>query len=154
MLTLAAKDSFLAYSSLQTALGLSSTRELEDLLVETIYAGLLEGKLDQKQRQLRVFRVASRDVQSSTFPALLHHLKAWKATTEALTLAVQQNNSFLSEQKRQGELNQKKLQAAADEQKSAVREQLEMDNDMIDSEEMDSFPVRKREAFGFSSSMR
>ena len=35
------------YATLQHALGISNVRELEDMIIDTIYAGILEGRLDQ-----------------------------------------------------------------------------------------------------------
>jgi hypothetical protein len=35
------------YATLQAQLGVSNVRELEDLIIDTVYAGILEGRLDQ-----------------------------------------------------------------------------------------------------------
>ena len=39
-------------------------REIEDLLIECIYNGLLQGRLDQQERHLEVFSCAGRDVRA------------------------------------------------------------------------------------------
>lgn len=48
-------------------LGLSSRRELEDLVIEAIYAEVVKGKLDQRNACFQVDQALARDV-SCTFP--------------------------------------------------------------------------------------
>lgn len=43
------------YSALKAALGMDNVRHLEDLIFDTMYSGLLQGKLDQRQEVLKVY---------------------------------------------------------------------------------------------------
>ena len=54
----------LAYGLLMTELGLSTVRELEDLVIEGISAGVVQGKLDQKSSHFEVDYVIGRDIRS------------------------------------------------------------------------------------------
>ena len=54
----------LAYSLLMAELGLSTVRELEDLVIEGISAGVVQGKLDQKSSHFEVDYVIGRDIRS------------------------------------------------------------------------------------------
>ena len=68
---------FVDYQTLMAALDLSNVRELEDVIISCIYAELLEGKLFQRQKKLRVDACASRDVAPDrilSMVAVLQHL--------------------------------------------------------------------------------
>lgn len=52
-------------------------RELEDLIIEAIYAGLVQGRLDQRSSRFSVDSVASRDVSPRATQPLAYALGAW-----------------------------------------------------------------------------
>ena len=53
IVSLAHRSKKVSYASLQSELGISNVRELEDLIIDTIYSGLLEGRLDQHKVHVR-----------------------------------------------------------------------------------------------------
>jgi len=59
------------------ALDVSTVRELEDLIIDSIYLGLLEGKLDQKEEQLEVRYTMGRDLAPGKLEEVLAALKDW-----------------------------------------------------------------------------
>lgn len=67
----------LSYNELLKRLHITSLRELEDLIIEAVYAGLLKGKLDQANQVFRVESVFSRDFKKESLDDLLAHLKLW-----------------------------------------------------------------------------
>ncbi|KAI4104712.1 MAG: hypothetical protein LQ339_003790 [Xanthoria mediterranea] len=78
LLSLATSPSTLTYTHLLTALSLSSTRALEDLVISTIYAGLLVAKLDTKSQRVDVSSVSPlRDLPPARVPQLLSTLDTW-----------------------------------------------------------------------------
>lgn len=77
-LTLAKDPSNLTYSSLQRSLGLASVQELENLVISTIYAGLITGTLDPYHGVVVVSSVAPlRDLPPNSIPAMLSTLHEW-----------------------------------------------------------------------------
>ena len=53
----------ITYSELTAQLGISSVRELEDLIItECFYKGIITGKLDQQRRCLQVGHCAARKI--------------------------------------------------------------------------------------------
>ncbi|UKZ75909.1 COP9 signalosome complex subunit 7a [Trichoderma virens FT-333] len=58
LLSLASDRSSLSYDALQNALGLSSVREVEDLVITAIYAGLLHATLDPARQAIQVSSIA------------------------------------------------------------------------------------------------
>ncbi|KAI9648120.1 hypothetical protein NHQ30_002752 [Ciborinia camelliae] len=79
-LTLAKNPSDLTYYKLQSALSLSTTRELEDLVISAIYAGLITCTLDPHHQTVLVSSVSPlRDLPPSTIPSMISTLSAWSA---------------------------------------------------------------------------
>ncbi|KAG4035049.1 hypothetical protein MFRU_002g03970 [Monilinia fructicola] len=79
-LTLAKNPSDLTYPKLQSALSLSTTRDLEDLVISAIYAGLITCTLDPYNQTVLVSSVSPlRDLPPSTIPSMLSTLSAWSA---------------------------------------------------------------------------
>jgi COP9 signalosome complex subunit 7 len=62
---------------LQQYLDIANVRELEDLIIDAIYQGLLEGKLDQKKRCLTVEYATGRDLKPGDAQLLLANLAGW-----------------------------------------------------------------------------
>lgn len=78
LLSLASDRSKLSYSALQNALGLSSTREIETLIITAIYAGLLDATLDPARQAVQVTSVAPlRDLSPGSVPHMIAALDNW-----------------------------------------------------------------------------
>lgn len=130
LLSLACQSRSLPYSTLYEALGISTgnLRELEDLIIETIYVGLISGKLNEIQARFEVHHVQGRDVPHpsmlsqpalSALPSLasgtsarqleqmLSSLQNWQATTMSVLESLQtrmdgvRSSAADSEQQRQ-----------------------------------------------------
>ena len=66
------------YSTLQDELHVENVRELEDLILDTIYAGLLDGKLDQASAVLHVKSCIARDIRREDVDSMLQKLILWR----------------------------------------------------------------------------
>ncbi|ROW07786.1 hypothetical protein VMCG_03558 [Cytospora schulzeri] len=87
LLTLSRDKNNLTYPALQQHLGLASPREVEDVVISAVYAGLLSAKLNPLRRVVQVSSVAPlRDVQPATVPSIVATLQKWSARCDA-TLA-------------------------------------------------------------------
>ena len=49
----------------------------QDLIIEAIYAGIIKGKLDQKNKQLEVDYAIGRDIRSEAIPEIISVLQEW-----------------------------------------------------------------------------
>lgn len=59
-------------------LGITSTRDLENLVISAIYAGLLSGTLDPHHQRVSISSISPlRDVSPSSIPGLIAALKKW-----------------------------------------------------------------------------
>ncbi|XP_012140441.1 COP9 signalosome subunit 7 isoform X2 [Megachile rotundata] len=78
IVTLATKSRCIPYSTLLEELDIKNVRDLEDLIIEAIYADIIHGKLDQKNSQLEVdYAGLGRDVRPGDTGVVAETLAAW-----------------------------------------------------------------------------
>ena len=85
LVSLASKARNISYDVLQRELDIPDVRVLEDVIIDSITSGLLQGKLDQASRSLEVVDVIGRDVQRSDLDGMIATLGAW---AESSTTAI------------------------------------------------------------------
>jgi len=100
MATLASRSRSLRYPELLSELGLSTRRELEDLIIEAMYARIVTGKLDQRTASLEVDRALARDV-AEDLSAVSRVLENWCASCEATLEAIEKECERSSKLKNQ-----------------------------------------------------
>jgi COP9 signalosome complex subunit 7 len=84
-LTLARDKQALTYSSLQDVLDISESRALEDLVISTVYAGLINAVLNPAHQTVQISNVAMlRDVAPGSIPETLRVLSDWSARLDAV----------------------------------------------------------------------
>jgi COP9 signalosome complex subunit 7 len=78
LLTLARQRRNLTYGRLREELGLESVRELEEVVIAAVYAGLLSATLDPARQAVQVSSVAPlRDLAPGAVPSMLTALTTW-----------------------------------------------------------------------------
>lgn len=84
----------IAYATLHRALDIdvADSRTLEDLLIATVYAGLVTAKLNQKQRCVRVSHAQARDVSDDDARDMVVQFDAWLAAASDATESLQQQS--------------------------------------------------------------
>jgi len=81
---LASEKKHIDYDSLLSELDISDVRELEDLIIDVIYADIIRGKIDQKNKQLQVDSAIGRDVSPSETGDILRVLSSWSSACEGV----------------------------------------------------------------------
>ena len=82
VVTMGSANKNLEYDVLMKSLDLNDVRELEDLLIECIYAGIIVGRLDQQKSQLKIERVAGRDPSDLDIANMCEKLEKWGLAVE------------------------------------------------------------------------
>lgn len=121
ILTLATQRKTLPYDELMVELDLkNNVRHLEDIIIEAIYAGedneithevkikcdlvseLINGKLDQKNRQLEIDYAVARDIQTENIREIVVILNEWLKSCENCSSCLQEqiDNSNAEKAKR------------------------------------------------------
>lgn len=76
LVTLASKTKSLSYDDIKVALQLEE-EQIEPMIIDTIYAELLDGRIDTKNREVDVLRVAGRDATAERIQEIQEILKDW-----------------------------------------------------------------------------
>ncbi|CAN0303000.1 unnamed protein product [Ectocarpus sp. 13 AM-2016] len=94
VVSLAHTSKLVPYAIMKTALGIGNIRRLEDVIFDTMYAGLLQGKLDQRQAVLKVKYAMARDVRVDDLTTMIDKLGSWASTTQVLLETLEVINSW------------------------------------------------------------
>jgi len=86
--TLASRDRSLHYPDLMASLDLANRRQLEDLIIEAIYADVVRGKLDQRNSRFEVEHSLPRDVPGD-LTAAVRLLEDWCASCESVLATIE-----------------------------------------------------------------
>ncbi|KAK2181311.1 hypothetical protein NP493_403g00021 [Ridgeia piscesae] len=140
IVSLANKNKCLPYSLLLQELDLINMRELEDLIIEVIYADVIRGKLDQKNQQLEVDYAIGRDIQPEAVTEIISVLQSWCNSCESVLQTIDSQISKANQYKE----NQQKLKLQVEQEVANIRKTLkttqqpqEVDEQMVtDSREV------------------
>ncbi|KAJ3148998.1 COP9 signalosome complex subunit 7a [Geranomyces variabilis] len=91
LVTLSGQNRTLQYDNLLTYLDIANVRELEDLVIDSIYQDLIRGKLDQNRKCLEVEYAMGRDLRPQDESRLLAVLDAWCQTSETILRSIDDN---------------------------------------------------------------
>jgi len=90
----AAKNQVLSYRSLMADLDIGNVRELEDLIIDCVYMGLIQGKLDQRKHAFEVQSVIGRDLGPTEVADMTQLLANWMTGSEALLKNLEKKIEF------------------------------------------------------------
>ncbi|KAJ2414855.1 COP9 signalosome complex subunit 7a [Coemansia sp. RSA 2530] len=82
LVSLASASKVLPYDDLIRELDCAHEQQMEDLVIDTIYKGLLSAKLDQQRRLIEVEFVVGRDVRREDLQAIYESLDQWSVLCE------------------------------------------------------------------------
>ncbi|XP_059051330.1 LOW QUALITY PROTEIN: COP9 signalosome complex subunit 7a-like [Achroia grisella] len=86
--TLATQEKCIPYSVLLKELDIKNVRDLEDLIIEAIYADIIHGKLDQECKRVEVDVALGRDARLEDAAAIADVLADWCNACEAVLNSV------------------------------------------------------------------
>jgi len=97
IVSLAADSKVIPYTVLLQQLEIPNVRELEDLIIECIYQGVVKGKLDQKQKQLEIDFAIGRDIRPGQLLQMMNVLAAWGTRSDAILNAITQKITYTAQ---------------------------------------------------------
>ncbi|XP_078507663.1 COP9 signalosome complex subunit 7a [Lissotriton helveticus] len=101
VVTLAANLKCIPYSVLLEKLHLKNVRQLEDLIIEAIYADVVRGTLDQRNQRLEVDYSIGRDIRREDLSTIARTLQDWCQGCEAMLGGIEEQVSRANHQKEQ-----------------------------------------------------
>lgn len=86
------------YERLLTELNIETgnIRELENLLIESIYDGIIKGKLDQTGKRIFIEFAISRDLKKGELDDLINILQQWESHSKTLLTNITSNICLIS----------------------------------------------------------
>jgi len=88
------KKKVIPYSDLLQELDLKNIRELEDLVIDCLYQGLIKGKLDQKWKHLEVDFAIGRDLRPGQLEEMRAILEDWCTKSESMIATIKERVVF------------------------------------------------------------
>merc|ERR1712098_890996 len=101
VVSLAEQNKVLAYSLLMSELDISTVRDLEDLVIEGISAGVVQGKLEQKSSYFEVDFVIGRDIRKSDIGSIVSVLSGWCDNCDTMLRDIESQADKLNTEKQQ-----------------------------------------------------
>ncbi|CAH0554826.1 unnamed protein product [Brassicogethes aeneus] len=89
IVTLATKTKCIQYNTLLQELDMKNVRDLEDLIIEAIYADIIHGKLDQKNSLLEIDYALGRDIRAKDINIIVNCLDEWCSACEGVLSCVE-----------------------------------------------------------------
>lgn len=152
VVSLAETSKVLAYSLLMAELGISTVRELEDLVIEGISAGVVQGKLDQKSSHFEVDYVIGRDIRKTDIGSIVSVLTAWCDNCDNMLRGIEGQVEKVNGERREHLTHKAGLEAKMNELKQQLKNQpLGDDGDpdsRMETERMGTSGERKKAAKG------
>jgi COP9 signalosome complex subunit 7 len=108
--SLAVHARILPYTLLLKQLQIESVRELEDLIIDGIYAQVIRGKLDQLNNRLSIEYAIARDVNTTAFDHMEDVLDKWCKNCSALLNVLKYEAMKANEQKKKALEDQDKYE--------------------------------------------
>ncbi|KAK3785761.1 hypothetical protein RRG08_051083 [Elysia crispata] len=112
VVSLATRSKCIPYSVLLEELEMENVRNLEDLIIEVIYADIIHGKLDQKNQQLEVDYAIGRDIHDNALEEVVQVLTQWCNGCEGVLKSIEEQINRANNCKEQ----HKQLKAALDQE--------------------------------------
>eukprot|EP01045_Picozoa_sp_COSAG04_P014322 COSAG04_NODE_1066_length_8488_cov_2.933246_2_plen_261_part_00 len=109
IVSLAQDAKAISYESLLAALQISEIRELEDVVIEAIYSGLVNAKLDQKGKAVEVLSAVGRDVDPADIVKMQQKLAEWAGASDAVVTAIEEKTKFANDMSQAEAAHQKQL---------------------------------------------
>lgn len=119
--SLASEKSILSYSELLLVLEMTSTRDLEDLIIDAIYEGLIKGKIDHKNNCLRVFESFGRDLKPENLNQIIGKIEDYVKNIGHLETVVMKNIELLETQKKTALITKEMFDTAFQKDKESVK---------------------------------
>eukprot|EP01027_Heterolobosea_sp_BB2_P004550 GEZU01006970.1.p1 GENE.GEZU01006970.1~~GEZU01006970.1.p1 ORF type:complete len:274 (-),score=81.15 GEZU01006970.1:247-1068(-) len=112
VVSLSAHLRVLPYAVLLEQLAMDNLRELEDLLIDCMYQGIIRGKLDQRYKCIEIFEAIGRDLRPGQLQQMQTVLQNWLQESDKILAALEQTSqtalaAFEASKKHQEEFDEK-----------------------------------------------
>jgi len=131
LVSCSAERKVIPYSDLLQELDLKNLRDLEDLVIDSLYQGLIKGKLDQKCKHLEVDYAFGRDLRPGQLEEMTAILADWCVKSRDMINTLQQKVMTASTLEAANKLHKTELEHRIDTIKANLKV---IDAEMIDTQ--------------------
>jgi len=135
IVTLSEREKCIPYQTLQRELQITNVRDLEDLIIEAIYAEIIQGKLDQSRGFLEIDTTIGRDIRKDDIPVITNTLESWCDACENMLVALSNQIERANNEKSQKLQRREALEQEIANLKKTVKSHNQDDDVMADSRE-------------------
>jgi COP9 signalosome complex subunit 7 len=94
IITLAKKKRQISYQSMMQELGLPTIRDVESLIISSIYEGIITGKLNSEKQQFVVEETLGRDVRPHEIDNMINSLTEWQKQSNVVLNTLEQRVTY------------------------------------------------------------
>jgi len=127
VVSIASVQKSIPYPTLLQELGLEQVRDLEDLIIDCMYAGIIKGKLDQHEQRFQVDWAIGRDIRPGQIDDMVKVLSAWCDRSELLMKKIQEKVQLAGFLHDQHATNLKEFEVRVEEIKGNLKAAMEAD---------------------------
>lgn len=129
IVSLAMKSKYIPYSVLLKELDMRNLRELEDLIIEVIYANVVSGKMDQSNNCLEVDHTIGRDIKPEHLKKVISVLSDWCRNCDSVLKNIEMQIATANQLKDEHLRNKQQIEAQVTNIKKTIKNQ-DMDDPM------------------------
>jgi len=111
-------------------------RALEDLIIDAIYQGVIQGKLDQKTKVLEIETTMGRDVKPESLEEMLKVLNAWSGQSDTILKNIKERISHATMMYNAEKTNREDFEKRIEQAKQNIKLALES-SDLLQGIDMD-----------------
>jgi len=123
VVSLATETKLIAYNRLQEELEMDNVRDLEDLIIQGASAGVVFGKLDQKNKHFEVDSFIGRDIKKADIGNIVSVLGSWCDTCDSILLNIESQVDKLNKERQQHTEHKSQLETKISEVKAQLKNQ-------------------------------
>lgn len=127
IVSLASSQKSLPYSLLLGQLEIGNVRELEDLIIDSIYVGIIKGKLDQKEQRFQVDWSMGRDIRPGQLQEMIKILDLWCEKSETLMSEIKERIQYANLSHEEHQRQKKEFETRVEDIKANLKATLEAD---------------------------
>mmetsp|Transcript_16806 Transcript_16806/g.27797 ORF Transcript_16806/g.27797 Transcript_16806/m.27797 type:complete len:264 (-) Transcript_16806:686-1477(-) len=122
IVSLSAEHKILPYDVLLQQIDISNVRELEDLIIDSIYQGMIRGKLDQRYKHLEVQFAIGRDLRPGQMEQIMATIQTWVETSETLLRTIEERVRYAASSQEAAKKHKQDFEAHVDSLKKSLKE--------------------------------
>jgi len=144
IVSLATKRKHIPYEQLLEELDVKTMRELEDIIIDVIYANVVTGKMDQLNNRLEIEQTIGRDIRRDDLQTVSNVLSEWCRNCDNVLRNIEQQIANANQMKEEQHRHRQSIEQQVANIKKTIKSSQDMDDSMV-TDCVNSSPRDQRE---------